>query len=45
MQSRLDGQNCIVTGANSGIGFATAEGLAARYCDLCFQDLRLSQLL
>uniref|UniRef100_A0A7C9D662 Dehydrogenase/reductase SDR family member 12 n=2 Tax=Opuntia streptacantha TaxID=393608 RepID=A0A7C9D662_OPUST len=30
MQSRLDGQNCIVTGANSGIGFATAEGLAAR---------------
>lgn len=30
MQVRLDGKNCIVTGANSGIGFATAEGLAAR---------------
>lgn len=30
MQVRLDGKNCIVTGANSGIGFATAEGLAVR---------------
>lgn len=30
MQGRLDGKNCIVTGANSGIGFAVAEGLASR---------------
>ncbi|KAM7266699.1 hypothetical protein ACFE04_004596 [Oxalis oulophora] len=30
MDVRIDGRNCIVTGANSGIGFATAEGLAAR---------------
>ncbi|XVF64311.1 hypothetical protein PTKIN_Ptkin09bG0158800 [Pterospermum kingtungense] len=29
MQIRIDGKNCIVTGANSGIGFATAEGLAS----------------
>ena len=31
METRIDGKNCIVTGANSGIGFATAEGLASRY--------------
>lgn len=31
MQIRLDGKNCLVTGANSGIGFATAEGLASQY--------------
>ncbi|OEL35756.1 Dehydrogenase/reductase SDR family member 12, partial [Dichanthelium oligosanthes] len=30
MQIRLDGKNCLVTGANSGIGFATAEGLASQ---------------
>ncbi|XP_039066587.1 dehydrogenase/reductase SDR family member 12 isoform X2 [Hibiscus syriacus] len=30
MEIRLDGKNCVVTGANSGIGFATAEGLASR---------------
>ncbi|CAO2834127.1 unnamed protein product [Amaranthus hypochondriacus] len=30
MQARMDGKNCIVTGANSGIGFATAEDLASR---------------
>lgn len=30
MQVRMDGKNCIVTGANAGIGFATAEGLASR---------------
>ncbi|KMT19609.1 hypothetical protein BVRB_1g012250 [Beta vulgaris subsp. vulgaris] len=30
MQLRMDGKNCIVTGANSGIGFATAEDLASR---------------
>ncbi|XP_050365438.1 LOW QUALITY PROTEIN: uncharacterized protein LOC126783958 [Argentina anserina] len=30
METRIDGKNCIVTGANSGIGFATAEGLASR---------------
>jgi len=32
MQIQMDGKNCIVTGANSGIGYATAEGLASRYC-------------
>lgn len=31
MQIPIEGKNCIVTGANSGIGYATAEGLAARY--------------
>ena len=30
MQVQMEGKNCIVTGANSGIGFATAEGLASR---------------
>ncbi|XP_062099066.1 uncharacterized protein LOC133804981 [Humulus lupulus] len=30
IQTRIDGKNCIVTGANSGIGFATAQGLASR---------------
>ncbi|EEF38096.1 dehydrogenase/reductase SDR family member 12 [Ricinus communis] len=30
MQISLEGKNCIVTGANSGIGYATAEGLASR---------------
>ncbi|XP_042495223.1 dehydrogenase/reductase SDR family member 12 [Macadamia integrifolia] len=30
MQIQLEGKNCVVTGANSGIGFATAEGLASR---------------
>lgn len=30
MQTKLDGKNCVVTGANSGIGYATAEGLASR---------------
>ncbi|KAJ4701018.1 Short-chain dehydrogenase/reductase family protein [Melia azedarach] len=30
MQTRVEGKNCIVTGANSGIGYATAEGLASR---------------
>ncbi|XP_022772376.1 dehydrogenase/reductase SDR family member 12-like isoform X2 [Durio zibethinus] len=29
MQIRIEGKNCIVTGANSGIGFSTAEGLAS----------------
>ncbi|KAL8159931.1 hypothetical protein V2J09_001468 [Rumex salicifolius] len=29
-QGRLDGKNCIVTGANSGVGFSVAEGLASR---------------
>jgi nucleoside-diphosphate-sugar epimerase len=27
----MEGKNCIVTGANSGIGYAIAEGLASRY--------------
>lgn len=30
MQAQIEGKNCIVTGANSGIGYATAEGLASR---------------
>uniref|UniRef100_A0A2P2J6W2 Dehydrogenase/reductase SDR family member 12 n=2 Tax=Rhizophora mucronata TaxID=61149 RepID=A0A2P2J6W2_RHIMU len=30
MQKRIEGKNCVVTGANSGIGYATAEGLASR---------------
>ncbi|KAL8514282.1 hypothetical protein ACS0TY_013409 [Phlomoides rotata] len=30
MQVGIEGKNCIVTGANSGIGYATAEGLASR---------------
>ncbi|OAY23644.1 dehydrogenase/reductase SDR family member 12 [Manihot esculenta] len=30
MQTRIEGKNCVVTGANSGIGYATAEGLASR---------------
>lgn len=30
METRIDGKNCIVTGANSGIGYATAHGLASR---------------
>ncbi|XP_021771535.1 dehydrogenase/reductase SDR family member 12-like isoform X2 [Chenopodium quinoa] len=30
MKVRLDGKNCIVTGANTGIGFATAQDLASR---------------
>lgn len=40
MQLRMDGKNCIVTGANSGIGFATAEDLASRYF-LCFEHRAL----
>ncbi|KAL6316640.1 hypothetical protein AAG906_019550 [Vitis piasezkii] len=30
MQTQIEGKNCMVTGANSGIGYATAEGLASR---------------
>ncbi|CAA7403020.1 unnamed protein product [Spirodela intermedia] len=30
MEIRMEGKNCVVTGANSGIGFATAAGLASR---------------
>lgn len=30
MQVQMEGKNCMVTGANSGIGYATAEGLASR---------------
>lgn len=30
MQVSMEGKNCLVTGGNSGIGFATAEGLASR---------------
>ena len=29
-QVRMEGKNCVVTGANSGIGYATAEGFASR---------------
>ncbi|KAL2894457.1 Dehydrogenase/reductase SDR family member 12 [Bienertia sinuspersici] len=30
MQGRMDGKNCVVTGANTGIGFSTAQDLASR---------------
>ncbi|GMH00946.1 hypothetical protein Nepgr_002785 [Nepenthes gracilis] len=30
MQTKMEGNNCVVTGANSGIGFTAAHGLAAR---------------
>ncbi|KAI3996530.1 hypothetical protein MKX01_029265 [Papaver californicum] len=30
MKTQLDGKNCVVTGANSGIGYAAAEALAFR---------------
>ncbi|KAI0524062.1 hypothetical protein KFK09_003426 [Dendrobium nobile] len=30
MQVQMEGKNCLVTGGNSGIGFAAAEGLASR---------------
>ncbi|XP_010530130.1 PREDICTED: dehydrogenase/reductase SDR family member 12 [Tarenaya hassleriana] len=30
MQIQIDGKNCVVTGANSGIGYATAKGLASQ---------------
>ena len=35
MLTRINEKNCIVTGANSGLGFAAAEGLASR-CLFCF---------
>lgn len=31
MKLQLDGKNCVVTGANSGIGYAAAEALAFRF--------------
>ncbi|KAF3568028.1 hypothetical protein DY000_02014881 [Brassica cretica] len=31
MQIQIQGKNCVVTGANSGIGYAAAEGLASRF--------------
>ncbi|KAG0461486.1 hypothetical protein HPP92_021783 [Vanilla planifolia] len=31
MRIGMEGKNCVVTGANSGIGFAAAEGLASRF--------------
>lgn len=36
MQRGIEGKNCIITGANSGIGYATAEGLATRYLLVLF---------
>ena len=41
MQIRLDGKNCLVTGANSGIGFATAEGLASQYGPIPFFNVMI----
>lgn len=44
MQTGIEGKNCIVTGANSGIGYATAEGLASR-CSSCFDCSLILDLL
>ena len=41
---RLEGRVGIVTGAASGIGRATAHGLAARGCDLALADIDASNL-
>jgi len=41
MQIRLDGKNCLVTGANSGIGFATGEGLASQYGPIPFFNVMI----
>lgn len=40
MQARIEGKNCIVTGANSGIGYATAEGLASR-CSFSYRTFEI----
>lgn len=45
MEGRLEGKNCIVTGANSGIGFGAAEGLAARWCFTLLLDCSHSVII
>lgn len=45
MQARIEGKNCVVTGANAGIGYATAEGLASWYwSSVCSADYLIYQV-
>jgi len=40
-EARMDGHTAIVTGANHGIGAATARALARRGCAVLFTFLRV----